>query len=186
METMARTLGFVCLLSALVGCAETQTGAAHATTAAALSEADATDKKPVVRLRMEVASDPVQELAFLVVRRSLVEQGFVVSSGFTDGFDADLLIRSASPGGGGGGGGSGSGTHVSLVAKLGARLMLPVTVDLAVTGHDEADVEALSDLAMRWQRRFSRSPRLDRHLEPDMVTVSASVTAARTSPGLLP
>jgi hypothetical protein len=162
LETMARTLGLVCLLSALVGCAGTQTGAAraHATTAAALSDDDAMERKPLVRLRMEAADAPVQQAAFRAVRRTLTEQGFAVTGGLGDGVDADLLIRSAP---------SGEGTSVALVAQVGARVMVPVSVDIAGHGEDARGFDALSDLALRWQRRFCRSPRLDRHFEPDMV-----------------
>jgi len=179
LETMAKTFGLVCLLGTLMGCAEaqTQTGIAHATNAAALDEADAIERKPLVRLRVEEAADPMQQVAFLAVRRTLVEQGFVVSSGFPESFDADLLIRSES---------AGAQTRMALVGRLGARAMVPVTVDLAGRGDEERDFDALSDLAMRWQRRFSRSPRLDAHLEPDMVTSSAPSMGPRYGAGPLP
>jgi hypothetical protein len=161
LETMAKTLGLVCLLGVFVGCAETQaqTGAAHATNAAALDETDAFEKKPVVRLRMEQGQEPVQQAAFLAVRRTLAQQGFVVGSGFIEGCDAELLIRSER---------AGEGSRVALVGRLGARTMVPLTADVTGDAEGQGDDDVLSDLAMRWQRRFHRSPRLAAHLEPDL------------------
>ena len=170
METMTKMMGVVCALGALMGCAETQT-AAHATTAAALSDDDVADKKPVVRLRMEAAEDSVQQAAFTSVRRTLIEQGFVVGSGFTDGHDADVVIRSSR---------EGALTRISLAARLGSRAMVPVTVDVAGDG-GAADEDALSDMAMRWQRRFNRSPRLDRHIEADFVSLPSFTPGASRS-----
>ncbi len=160
METTTKMMGIVCALGALMGCAETQS-AAHATTAAALSDDDVADKKPVVRLRMEAAEDAVQQAAFTSVRRTLVEQGFVVGSGFIEGHDADVVIRSSR---------EGAVTRVSLAARLGSRAMVPVTVDVAGDG-GAADDDAVGEMAMRWQRRFNRSPHLDRHLEADFVSL---------------
>lgn len=175
METIKRTLGIVCALSALsalAGCAGSHMPAAHATTAAALSDDDVAEKKPVVRLRMEAAEDATQEAAFLAVRRTLVEQGFVVGSGFVGGYDADLVIHTEP---------AGTRTRVALAARLGSRGMIPVTVDVAGDG-SVADDDAMSDLAMRWQRRFSRSPRLDRHLEPDLASPAAWAAGPHRSP----
>ena len=164
METKTRTTGIVCALTLtaalglLSGCAETQQGApAHATTAALLREADdAEPHKTSVRLVLDAAEDPVLVHAFDVVERTLVEQGFIVSPAPV-GFDAELVLGVRR---------DFTGTHVALTARLPneGRVMLPVVLD-ALGDASAVDEEALADLATRWQRRFNRSPRLERHFE---------------------
>ena len=156
----AKTWGIVCALLGLAGCAENLGGPpAHATAAAAVSSSEESgDRRQVIRLRMESAQDPIQQAAFTVVRRTLFQQGFVVTSGFTEGYDADLVIQSRV---------EGPVAAVSLVGRVGVSAMLPLTTELARSS-TEADTEAgLEDLTIRWQRRFNRSPRLDRHFVGD-------------------
>ena len=157
MRATAKTWGMVCALLGMCGCAGAQTGAAaHATTAAIVSEDDA-DPRPVVRLRMEAGADPVQQAAFDVVRETLFEEGFVVTSAFTDGFDVDMAIQSRAARDG-----EGARTSLTLASRIGARVMAPVGAEIDATNGD-IDRQAVAELAERWQRRFHRNPRLDRH-----------------------
>jgi pantoate kinase len=162
MRATAKTWGIVCALLGVCGCAETQTGAAaHATTAAIVGEDDA-DPRPVVRLRMEAGEDALQQTAFEVVRETLVGEGFVVSSGFTEGFDVDMVIQSRAPRVG-----ALTRTSLTLAARVGTRAMAPISTELDMPNGD-VDRAAIEELAERWQRRFHRNPRLDRHfLEVD-------------------
>jgi hypothetical protein len=163
LESKTRTTGIVCALTVtlglLAGCAETQSGApAHATTAALLREADATEAhKPLVRLTRDAAEEPLLRHALDVVRGALLEQGFAVSSDVADGVDVDLVLRTFT---------DAAGTHVALAARLPieGRVMVPVVADVTADGSPAND-DQLAELATRWQRRFNRSPRLAQHFE---------------------
>ncbi len=170
MEIMAKTTGgarallALAMLGSAAACvAPAQTGA-HATTAAALWLNDATtaavsQEKPRVRVRLEDPREPAERAALVAIRRTLTEQGFDVASALSRGDDvvepeADLVVHAAR---------EDAALRVVLSARIGARVMVPMAVDAKGDG-SAADDEAFAELAMRWQRRFNRSPRLDRHL----------------------
>jgi hypothetical protein len=48
---------------------------------------------------------------------------------------------------------------------VGTRAMVPIVTLVSGDGGPPDD-DAFADLALRWQRRYNRSPRLERHFEP--------------------
>jgi hypothetical protein len=134
----------VCALGALAGCTATKETGAHATAAAAVRGVQE-EAAPVVHVRAEPAGDRLALDALDVVRRTLAEHGFDVAEGSEAARDADLVVR---VGGG----------RTTLMARVGARAMVPVTVD-------GVDDDAVEEACVRWQRRMRRAPRLERHFE---------------------